>query len=1049
MRKIVLIVGCLCCSILGYAQNGHDKNEISSVIQSYVDYSEIFGDTLSSYTFKLKFDIYDKSDNFLFTLLDDRCYSFKCDGNCGNGSLNVAPNVNGNLICYRPQNGCRLQSMWYLSDNKTVCLNDSFYVKPTLEVWQGNDVNCIKSNPSNPSLIVTNPTKFPKFFSPNVFDSYIGTQYQIDTIQGQLNGVTFIVRYLTIFHHYIYATSFQKNQVSGIPCNQSGDYCLGDTTVVLSQFLGKYPSVGEPIDTTKQVQVKYYRSTNELNNWSSIPSSAVHDITNIGPTNENGNGWHPNYNHRLEQALDTINDPTFAYNKYYTKYTYSVCYSSVCGSLDSSYCIKTSVRIAKPLINIPYSIKNVCTNLQDSAGGLILSSHLKYGGYYVKNWVGCYLSLVPIQKYTYTIYRDQFYNGQYDAQCSALYMTGTCSAATLDTIKQLIPGDYRITITTNSFNLPYSYEDCNNPYEFNFTVKYQPVPLNVGADRVLCEHSSIQLNIPPNLVQAGSTYKWFTTLCPTVADSFGTRRTIYNGQGGYHIAQLTTSEGCVVRDTVLVADLGPPSTPNDSLRNVLATSAVKFSPYWNIITNATSWQDTTDILEFADKNSYANGMAGIYRPNINYDYLEERKQNLTLIGNEDVKIKNDGVFKNYILFNYYDPNFFRCAPEWNLNNKLQNYNSAGYDIENKDILNNVSAALYGYNGKLPVAVAANAKYNEIGFESFEEYSSNNQSTAYFPNINQLNNSTGNIDLVRQFVSFNMPVFREYEIISAFNRMAIIKGHICNDCNLPQKVRVYGYNVPVVKGQKAKENVMSSVESYAKTSPCGDSTTELLELDESPVDFKCSYWTGKAIVLDKKFIPPMTASGLTLDGSIFHTGRYSLKIAANSRTVIPQVSMEFEPKQKYVVSAWIYQSTMKSNAPEVLKYTNTTDSIGLIIQLPNNEKVYMTPSGEVIEGWQRLEGTFDMPSGDRKEIKFCFNPKKDFNIDDVRIYPFNGNIQTYVYDPKNYKLRATLDGNNYATMYQYDDEGNLFAIKKETVKGIKTIQVSSSYVKSNQ
>ena len=41
----------------------------------------------------------------------------------------------------------------------------------------------------------------------------------------------------------------------------------------------------------------------------------------------------------------------------------------------------------------------------------------------------------------------------------------------------------------------------------------------------------------------------------------------------------------------------------------------------------------------------------------------------------------------------------------------------------------------------------------------------------------------------------------------------------------------------------------------------------------------------------------------------------------------------------------------------------------------------------------------------------------------------------------------MDQNNFATFYQYDEEGNLFLVKKETERGIKTIQETRQYVKT--
>ena len=71
------------------------------------------------------------------------------------------------------------------------------------------------------------------------------------------------------------------------------------------------------------------------------------------------------------------------------------------------------------------------------------------------------------------------------------------------------------------------------------------------------------------------------------------------------------------------------------------------------------------------------------------------------------------------------------------------------------------------------------------------------------------------------------------------------------------------------------------------------------------------------------------------------------------------------------------------------------------------------------------------------------------VDDIRIFPEDGGIQTYVYNPVNYRLVATLDGNNYATFYSYDAEGNLFLVRKETKEGIVTVQEALSYLKNRR
>ena len=69
--------------------------------------------------------------------------------------------------------------------------------------------------------------------------------------------------------------------------------------------------------------------------------------------------------------------------------------------------------------------------------------------------------------------------------------------------------------------------------------------------------------------------------------------------------------------------------------------------------------------------------------------------------------------------------------------------------------------------------------------------------------------------------------------------------------------------------------------------------------------------------------------------------------------------------------------------------------------------------------------------------------RDVYFGDIRIFPFNANMRSFVYDPVSLKLSAELDANNYATFYVYDEEGKLSKIKKETVDGIKTLQEGRS------
>jgi hypothetical protein len=60
------------------------------------------------------------------------------------------------------------------------------------------------------------------------------------------------------------------------------------------------------------------------------------------------------------------------------------------------------------------------------------------------------------------------------------------------------------------------------------------------------------------------------------------------------------------------------------------------------------------------------------------------------------------------------------------------------------------------------------------------------------------------------------------------------------------------------------------------------------------------------------------------------------------------------------------------------------------------------------------------------------------IDDIRVQPFDASMETFVYDPMNLRLMATLDDNNFALVYEYDEEGQLTRVKKETFQGVLTV-----------
>lgn len=154
--------------------------------------------------------------------------------------------------------------------------------------------------------------------------------------------------------------------------------------------------------------------------------------------------------------------------------------------------------------------------------------------------------------------------------------------------------------------------------------------------------------------------------------------------------------------------------------------------------------------------------------------------------------------------------------------------------------------------------------------------------------------------------------------------------------------------------------------------------------------------------------------------------------------------------KYIVSGWV-----KENHPEQVVSYNSS----ILYEFKQGNMVISTTtlytSGSIIDGWQRVIGIITIPSFQfdesiidenyTLELKLqCNNLSSgDCFFDDIRFHPYNGSMKSFVYDEDTQRLMAELDENNYATFYEYDLEGGLIRVKKETERGVFTIQETRS------
>ena len=215
----------------------------------------------------------------------------------------------------------------------------------------------------------------------------------------------------------------------------------------------------------------------------------------------------------------------------------------------------------------------------------------------------------------------------------------------------------------------------------------------------------------------------------------------------------------------------------------------------------------------------------------------------------------------------------------------------------------------------------------------------------------------------------------------------------------------------------------------------------------------------------------------LDNTQKHTGKYSLRVdGGNSITMAANIAAPDNPADLSITTAY---STCQPDIP-VLRSIKAADpllpvysplagsrivlsawvkeekdchcesytdnQIQIVVNGDGDSYTEITarPSGNIIEGWQRYEQVIDLPQ-DALSISFALMATNGYAVyfDDIRIHPYQSNMKSFVYDPVNFRLMAQLDENNYATFYEYDDDGTLIRVKKETERGILTIKETRS------
>ncbi|MEL6865410.1 MAG: hypothetical protein AAFP19_13375, partial [Bacteroidota bacterium] len=595
-----------------------------------------------------------------------------------------------------------------------------------------------------------------------------------------------------------------------------------------------------------------------------------------------------------------------------------------------------------------------------------------------------------------------------------------------------------------------------------------------------------------------------------------------------------------------------------TIDQVVSAKAITYNDLWEGVEDC----DDTEAL-----NPYRSGKKGIWRQHKNYTYVGQRAP--VPAGSSSpvaMDISQDGTLDDVPIFDHSNPFFNYCpgTENWRLESEASKYGYGGEELENRNITNQYSAALYGYNDNLTTALATNARYFEIGYEGFEEYTDEifeTEDEVALGDFGPIN--SGNIDLfctgeVRtltesynivggysggSYITIDQPYHNGIQAADEITLALIdengkqylvettvtgISGTNANDYNMPDlaggQISVLQIDNSAVCGLPSGQVFSGRVSleycnTYDSNSGVCDATqvgyyyrfwgfygdyifciADLLEWwqlagttvsindpittdIQSLVDAMNTYYPEGQWVprpgydyhimstnpnLNTSDLGAIKVSGDNDNGNglycalsthlrsfsasvntvfisdeVAHTGRKSLKVQEGTAK-FQQKSMKLVEGKKYVLSAWVHR-------PNTVKYDYASTGIKVRVRMANDgnsstqDVIDFVPEGPIIEEWQRVEGVFEY-NGESWWLELVGGSIPAY-IDDLRIFPMTGNLETYVYDPQSYRLTEILDANNYFARYIYDSEGQLIITNKETEEGIKTIRESHTYLKS--